>query len=82
MNKRDKIGMLLWLIVAIIIGVVAMIPMVLREIYQTKKYKYFSLEWWDICRYGVVSIPFGSMLHWMILDLWFGAGAYPWWWAL
>lgn len=80
MNKRDYIGMAAWLLVAIIIGIVALVPMVLREIYQTNKYKYFSLEWWDICRYGVVSIPMGALLHWFLLDMIFDT--YPWWWAL
>lgn len=40
--------------------------MVLREVYQWKRYKLPSIEWDDICRYGF-AIVIGSMLHVLLL---------------
>nr|DAG34340.1 MAG TPA: hypothetical protein [Caudoviricetes sp.] len=40
--------------------------MVVREVYQWKKYNLPRFEWEDIIRYGVV-ITIGSIIHYWIL---------------
>ena len=65
-NKRNRQGAIGWLIVSVFVGVLALPVMVLREVYQWKRYKLPSIEWDDICRYGFTIIV-GSMLHLLLL---------------
>lgn len=65
-NKRNRQGAIGWFIASIFVGVLALPVMVLREVYQWKRYKLPSIEWDDICRYGFTIIV-GSMLHLLLL---------------
>lgn len=51
---------------SVFVGVLALPVMVLREVYQWKRYKLPGIEWDDICRYGF-TIVIGSMLHLLLL---------------
>lgn len=64
-NKQNRQGAIGWFIASIFVGVLALPVMVLREVYQWKRYKP-SIEWDDICRYGFTIIV-GSMLHLLLL---------------
>lgn len=68
LNKRDRIGLACWLIVSILIGLLALLVMVGREIYQYKHYHLTKFEWEDIVRYSLVII-LGSIINYLILDL-------------
>ena len=65
-NKRNRQGAIGWFIASIFAGVLALPVMVLREVYQWKRYKLPGIEWDDICRYGFTIIV-GSMLHLLLL---------------
>lgn len=65
-NKRNRQGAIGWFIASIFVGALALPVMVLREVYQWKRYKLPSIEWDDICRYGFTIIV-GSMLHVLLL---------------
>lgn len=65
-NKRNRQGAIGWFIASIFVGALALPVMVLREVYQWKRYKLPSIEWGDICRYGFTIIV-GSMLHVLLL---------------
>ena len=65
-NKRNRQGAIGWFIASIFVGVLALPVMVLREVYQWKRYKLPSIEWDDTCRYGFTIIV-GSMLHLLLL---------------
>ena len=65
-NKRNRQGAIGWFIASIFVGALALPVMVLREVYQWKRYKLPSIEWDDICRYGF-TITIGSMLHLLLL---------------
>lgn len=65
-NKQNRQGAIGWFIASIFVGVLALPVMVLREVYQWKRYKLPSIEWDDICRYGF-AIVIGSMLHVLLL---------------
>lgn len=65
-NKRNRQGAIGWFIASIFVGALALPVMVLREMYQWKRYKLPSIEWDDICRYGFTIIV-GSMLHLILL---------------
>ena len=65
-NKRNRQGAIGWFIASIFVGVLALPVMVLREVYQRKRYKLPGIEWDDICRYGF-TIIIGSMLHLLLL---------------
>ena len=65
-NKRNRQGAIGWFIASIFVGVLALPVMVLREVYQWKRYRLPSIEWDDICRYGF-TIIIGSMLHLLLL---------------
>lgn len=62
-NKKGVVG---WLFVSICIGMFSLPLMVLREVWQWKRYKLPQFEWDDICRYGFTIIV-GSMLHMLLL---------------
>lgn len=65
-NKRNRQGAIGWFVASVFVGVLALPVMVLREVYQWKRYKLPDIEWDDICRYGF-SIIIGSMLHLLLL---------------
>lgn len=65
-NKRNRQGTIGWFIASIFVGALALPVMVLREVYQWKRYKLPGIEWDDICRYGF-TIIIGSMLHLLLL---------------
>lgn len=65
-NKQNRQGAIGCFIASIFVGVLALPVMVLREVYQWKRYKLPSIEWDDICRYGF-AIVIGSMLHVLLL---------------
>ena len=64
-NKRDLIGLVCWLLISILIGILALPVMVCREIYQYKHYHLAKFEWEDIVRYSVV-IVLGSIINYFI----------------
>lgn len=65
-NKRNRQGAIGWFVTSVFVGVLALPVMVLREVYQWKRYKLPCIEWDDICRYGF-TIIIGSMLHLLLL---------------
>ena len=65
LNKRDWIGLACWLLVSILIGLLALLIMVGREIYQYKHYHLTKFEWEDVIRYSVV-IVLGSIINYFI----------------
>lgn len=65
-NKQNRQGAIGWFIASIFVGVLALPVMVLRKVYQWKRYKLPSIEWDDIYRYGF-TIVIGSMLHVLLL---------------
>lgn len=65
-NVRNRQGTIGWFLASVFVGVLALPVMVLREVYQWKRYKLPSIEWDDICRYGF-TIVIGSMLHVLLL---------------
>lgn len=65
LNKRDWIGLVCWLLVSILVGLLALPVMVGREIYQYKHYHLSRFEWEDIVRYSVV-IVLGSIINFFI----------------
>lgn len=67
LNKRDWIGLVCWLLISILIGLLALPIMVGREIYQYKHYHLAKFEREDIVRYSVV-ILLGSIINYLILD--------------
>ena len=64
-NKRDWIGLVCWLLVSILVGLLSLPVMVGREIYQYKHYHLSRFEWEDIVRYSVV-IVLGSIINFFI----------------
>lgn len=69
-NKRDVQGIIGWLLVSQIIGLIALPIMIGREIYQWKHYNLSRFEWEDIIRYSLViiigSISNYNLLQWII----------------
>lgn len=59
-----------WFVVSLVINLLALVPMVLRERYQWKKYNLPEIEWYDILRYGV-AIVIGSGLQGLALQYFF-----------
>lgn len=66
-NNRNIKGIIGWLCVSLLIGLLAIPAMVLREIYQWAEYD-IVFEWDDIQRYSVV-IAIGSVINGVILYL-------------
>lgn len=64
-NKRDWIGLTCWLAVSILLGSVSLLAMVVREVYQWKRYNLSRFEWEDVVRYSVV-IVLGSIINYFI----------------
>ena len=66
-KKRNALGIIGWFVVSLAINLLALVPMVLRERYQWKKYNLPEIEWYDILRYGV-AIVIGSGLQGLALQ--------------
>lgn len=64
-NKRDWIGLTCWLAVSILLGSFSLLAMVVREVYQWKRYNLSRFEWEDVVRYSVV-IVLGSIINYFI----------------
>lgn len=64
-NKRDLIGLICWLAVSVLLGSVSLLAMVVREVYQWKRYNLSRFEWEDVIRYIVV-IVLGSITNYFI----------------
>lgn len=67
LNKRDIQGVIGWLFVSQIIGLIALPIMVGREIYQWKHYNLARFEWEDIIRYSLVII-LGSLSNYRVIQ--------------
>lgn len=67
-NKRDWLGVIGWFAVGLILNLAALIPMVLREVYQKKKYPYNPFEWEDVVRYGIVIVA-ASVVQYIIIKV-------------
>ena len=65
LNKRDWIGLVCWLLVSILVGLLSLPVMVGREIYQYKHYHLSQFEWEDVVRYSLV-IAIGSVIHFLL----------------
>ena len=72
--SRDDKGNIGWSIMAFILGIVVIVPMIARELYQSVKGG-FNLEWNDIIRYGLL-IGIFSVFHWCWVE---NLTAWPWW---
>lgn len=51
-KKRNILGTVGWFAVSLVINVLALVPMVLRELKQKKELGLNEVEWDDIIRYG------------------------------
>lgn len=69
-KKRNALGIIGWFVVSLVINLLALVPMVLRERHQWKKYNLPEIEWYDILRYGV-AIVIGSGLQGLALQYFF-----------
>ena len=67
LNKRDWIGLVCWLLVSILVGLLSLPVMIVREIYQYKHYHLAKFEWEDIVRYTLV-ILLGSIVHYLFFS--------------
>lgn len=65
LNKRDWIGLVCWLLVSILVGLLSLPIMVVREYYQYKHYHLAKFECEDVVRYSVV-IVLGSIINYFI----------------
>ena len=68
LNRRDWIGLACWFLLSVVIGIIAILLMVLREVYQYDKYQLPRFEWEDVVRYSFVII-IGSIVNYWLLDL-------------
>lgn len=66
-KKRNVIGFVGWLAVALVINLLALVPMVLRELKQKRELGLKELEWDDILRYGI-AILLGSGVQGLALQ--------------
>lgn len=69
LNTRDYIGIVSWLTVSIIIGVIAEVIMIAREYYQWKHYRLVKFEIEDVIRYSII-ITIGSIININLIKLW------------
>ena len=69
LNTRDYIGIVGWLIVSIVIGLIAEVIMIAREYYQWKHYGLTKFEIEDVIRYSIV-ITIGTIININLIKLW------------
>lgn len=55
-KKRNLIGIIGWLIISFVINIIALIPMVLRELKQKEELGLEEVEWDDILRYTITIV--------------------------
>ena len=67
MVKRNILGIIGWLIVAILLGVLSEILMIAREEYQHQRYK-IHFEHDDVRRYSI-SIAIGCLIRYIIFAI-------------
>lgn len=67
MVKRNVLGIVGWLIVAILLGLISEILMIAREEYQHQRYK-IPFEHDDVRRYSI-SIAIGCLIRYIIIVL-------------
>lgn len=72
-EQRNRIGLIAWSALALLLGVLVIIPMIAREVYQSKTTRQ-PIEWDDIAVYGLFILVF-SLFHWCIIDM----VSLPWW---
>ena len=68
---RDVIGVFCWFFLSVVIGFPAFPIMVVREVYQWKRYKLKKFEWEDVIRYGII-IVLGSIGSLYLENILFG----------
>ena len=56
LNRRDCIGLACWLLASLAIGLCSLPMMVVRELYQWRRYHLQRFEWEDVVRYAVMII--------------------------
>lgn len=66
-EQRNRIGRVAWSALALLLGVLVIIPMIAREVYQSKT-THQPIEWDDIAVYGLFILVF-SLFHWCIIDM-------------
>lgn len=69
LNTRDYIGIVGWLIVSIVIGIIAEVIMIAREYYQWKNYGLSKFEIEDVVRYSII-ITIGTIININLIKLW------------
>lgn len=69
LNTRDYIGIVGWLIVSIVIGIIAEVIMIAREYYQWKNYGLSKFEIEDVVRYSII-ITIGTIVNINLIKLW------------
>ena len=65
MVKRNILGIVGWLIVAVLLGLISVILMIAREEYQHQRYK-IPFEHDDVRRYSI-SIAIGCLIRYIII---------------
>lgn len=68
LNKRDWIGLACWFLLSVLIGIIALLLMIWREVDQYDKYQLTRFEWEDVVRYSLVII-IGSVVNYWLLNL-------------
>lgn len=65
MNRRDKIGLAVAFLLGVLFNGIGTIIMVVRELYQSKKYG-FAIETNDVVNYSIIS-SVGAILNVVLL---------------
>lgn len=65
-KKRNLLGFCGWFLVALVINMLAMVPMVAREYEQKKRLGLQEVEWDDVMRY-TLAIVLGSGVQGLVL---------------
>ena len=68
LNTRDYIGIVGWLIVSFVIGLIAEVIMIAREYYQWKHYGLTKFEIEDVVRYSIITI--GTIININLIKIW------------
>lgn len=64
-GKRNKIGFVGWVAASILLGLLAEVLMICREVWQSNRYG-FDIELDDVSRYSL-AIVIGSAVHYFVL---------------
>lgn len=68
-NRRDRIGLACWFLIGFATNLLALVPMVAREVWQHKKCPYNPFEWEDVIRYSL-AILVGSAIQVLVIKFW------------